>query len=426
MGKLQRIATGQADRRTAEAVGRHIDRLVRFRVGGEPIDATTSKWLETLNPTLRGVLERVGLVDPTRVAALRPLAEHIDGTPDAPGWKQYLTAKGNTRKHVVHFVGRVKRAFIGTKAKFWSELSATRLMTWLNEQRQDEHDATGKRLRRGISANTFNSYVLALKGFALWMVREGRVNENPMVGLRKLNVKLDKRHERRAYTVDELKWLLNTASKGPERCGMSGPERAMLYRLAAETGLRSNELRSLTRASFVLDSDKPNVTVRAACSKRRREDVLPLRADTAVELCKFLGTKLPNAKAFNMPESYDVARRLLRPDLADARRAWLNDAAMPQERTKREESSFLCYVDSMGRYADFHALRHTTGTLLAASGAHPKVAQSLMRHSSIELTMNTYTHALAGQEADAIENLPSLDVAPESRKPRKTGTDGAA
>jgi hypothetical protein len=27
-----------------------------------------------------------------------------------------------------------------------------------------------------------------------------------------------------------------------------------------------------------------------------------------------------------------------------------------------------------GRYADFHALRHTTGSLLAASGAHPKVA----------------------------------------------------
>ncbi len=26
------------------------------------------------------------------------------------------------------------------------------------------------------------------------------------------------------------------------------------------------------------------------------------------------------------------------------------------------------------RYADFHCLRHTTGSLLAASGVHPKVA----------------------------------------------------
>jgi len=29
----------------------------------------------------------------------------------------------------------------------------------------------------------------------------------------------------------------------------------------------------------------------------------------------------------------------------------------------------------------FHSLRHTTASLLAASGAHPKVAQSIMRHS---------------------------------------------
>ncbi len=29
---------------------------------------------------------------------------------------------------------------------------------------------------------------------------------------------------------------------------------------------------------------------------------------------------------------------------------------------------------------DFHALRHSFGTLLAAAGVHPKAAQDLMRH----------------------------------------------
>lgn len=54
------------------------------------------------------------------------------------------------------------------------------------------------------------------------------------------------------------------------------------------------------------------------------------------------------------------------------------------------------------RYFDFHALRGETGTLLAASGVHPKVARSIMRHSDINLTMSLYTHTLRGQESEAV------------------------
>ena len=32
------------------------------------------------------------------------------------------------------------------------------------------------------------------------------------------------------------------------------------------------------------------------------------------------------------------------------------------------EATGISYVDKSGRYADFHSLRHTTGTLLAAAG----------------------------------------------------------
>jgi integrase len=55
-------------------------------------------------------------------------------------------------------------------------------------------------------------------------------------------------------------------------------------------------------------------------------------------------------------------------------------------------------------------LRHTFGTLLAASGVYPKTAQELMRHSKIDLTMSIYTHTLQGQNRQAIENLPELDA----------------
>jgi len=498
-GTLRQIATGQRDKKTAAAIGRNLERLVRCRVSGEPLDPVTAKWLESVSPKLRATLEKFGLLDAARMAALRPLVEHIDGADDAPGWRQYLVSKGVTPLHSDRYPKSVRLAFEGSGAVYWSDISATRIMAWLNDQRADDFNAKGNRMRRGFGAATFNRYVTALKSFGKWMQREGRASDCPLEGLRKLNAKTDKRHPRRPLEVNELLWLLDTTRNGPDRAGMTGPERAMLYRLATETGLRSNELRSLTRSSFRLDAAIPTVTVQAAYSKRRRDDVLPLRPDTANDLRNFLnnrppiatnapttnqpsgvsatnapttnqpsgvsatntptanqpsdastsnaptanktpgtsalnvppGTSTPNTpttrapntlttKIFNMPPWHSVAKKLLRPDLDDARNAWINDATTPQEREQRKLTSTICYVDAQGRYADFHALRHTTGTLLALGGVNPKTAQTLMRHSDIDLTMSLYTHTLAGQEAAAIAALPNFTIDPMRQKSTPT------
>jgi integrase len=74
------------------------------------------------------------------------------------------------------------------------------------------------------------------------------------------------------------------------------------------------------------------------------------------------------------------------------------------------------YTDAAGRDADFHALRHTFGTWLAKGGVHPKVAQDLMRHSSVDLTMGLYTHITLQDHAAALRNLPALPQ-PESVPP---------
>ena len=84
------------------------------------------------------------------------------------------------------------------------------------------------------------------------------------------------------------------------------------------------------------------------------------------------------------------------------------------------------YVDESGRYADFHALRHSTGSLLAASGAHPKVAQAIMRHSTVELTLGRYSHIYKGQESAAVAGLPDLSKPSRQSQPAQaTGTNGA-
>ncbi|WP_030905428.1 tyrosine-type recombinase/integrase [Streptomyces sp. NRRL F-5126] len=52
--------------------------------------------------------------------------------------------------------------------------------------------------------------------------------------------------------------------------------------------------------------------------------------------------------------------------------------------------------------------RHTCGTLLAFLKVHPKVAQAILRHSQISMTMDVYTHVVGEDEREAVSLLAQL------------------
>ncbi len=79
-------------------------------------------------------------------------------------------------------------------------------------------------------------------------------------------------------------------------------------------------------------------------------------------------------------------------------------------------------VNESGEGLDFHALRHTCGAWLALRGVQPKVIQSVMRHSTITLTLDTYGHLIAGAEAAAIAS--TADMTSVAEVLAATGTDG--
>lgn len=55
-----------------------------------------------------------------------------------------------------------------------------------------------------------------------------------------------------------------------------------------------------------------------------------------------------------------------------------------------------------------YSLRHSHATLLLAAGEHPKVVQERLGHSSIQLTLDTYTHVVEGLQERASERLEVL------------------
>lgn len=52
------------------------------------------------------------------------------------------------------------------------------------------------------------------------------------------------------------------------------------------------------------------------------------------------------------------------------------------------------------RIAGLHALRHACASLWIERGHNPKQIQTLMGHSSIKVTFDTYGHLFADSEAD--------------------------
>ena len=289
-------------------------------------------------------------------------------------------------------MSKINRIVKGCGFKTFTDIKLNKVESYLADLRNN-----GK----GISAQTYNWYRQAIKQFCNWMVQNDRATESPLTHLSGLDVKADRRHDRRALEIDEVRRLLETTKTGLTRFGMSGYERYLLYKLAVETGLRRNELRNLKVSSF--DFKALTLVVSSGYTKNKQEAVQSLRPDTAAELKQFFMDKLPNVKAFGgtYKQLTDKTANMLKADLADAG---------------------IDYQDESGQYFDFHALRGETGTLLAKSGVHPKVAQSIMRHSDINLTMSLYTHTLRGQESEAVGKLPDLSQSSKQRK-LETGTD---
>ncbi len=181
-----------------------------------------------------------------------------------------------------------------------------------------------------------------------------------------------------------------------------GDQLECLYVLAVCTGLRAGELFGLRWAD--VDLEKRRIQVRNALTRRkgpwqltepksatsRRSISLPLQAiatlrehrkrqledrlaadrweDNDLVFCTRLGTPLLLA---------NVHRRSFKP--------LLEKAGLPNIR--------------------FHDLRHTAASLLLWQGEHPKVVQEMLGHSSIALTMDTYSHLIEGMQRSVADKM---------------------
>jgi integrase len=274
-----------------------------------------------------------------RPGAKRPLSEHL------ADYRRDLEARGRAPRYVSVVVSRVQALLQGCGFELIPDFSASKVTAWLADLREKGRERSpldpgkdsytkselaaalgvkphclpalirrwglpvsgqGKkrcfprataealqdRLGRGASAETTNQYLSHVKAFCRWLVKDGRMSENPLAHLEAGNVQVDRRHDRRELTEEELRSLL-AAAKAREKSfrGLAEWDRFHLNATTCGTGFRASALASLTHESFDLNPEKPTVTLAARENKNRESRVQPLPPGVAELLRDYLRDK---------------------------------------------------------------------------------------------------------------------------------------
>ncbi len=375
---VRRRVVAFTDKRATAQLGERIEALVANRKMRAPADPDLAAWLESIPSCLRDKLHDFDMID-ARVATL---TEYLTALVD--DYHTALIAKGTSEPHADLHRARCLKVVNGCGFRHWADLHAGAVERWLFEQR-----------KAGMTTNTSNHFVVAIKGFANWMVKDGRASASPLARLSKIPVTDEK--QRGTLTVEQMQTLLTHTRTSSPYLGLKGTDRAMLYRVAIETGMRAGAIRSLTVRSFRLDTEPPTVTIQAGQQKNRRRHEIPLRKRLADELRDHLALKGPDAPAF---ASTRYTAKMIRHDL---------------------EAAGLPPVDAEGNVIDFHSLRHTTGTWLSEMGVDLKVVQRILGHRTFAMTADRYTHVDRKRVAREMER-----TMPDLHPLRATGTDSCA
>ena len=224
------------------------------------------------------------------------------------------------------------------------------------------------------SPKTVRNVVNCLR--SMWQTAEawGYVRHDPVRGLRLPQMA---KAERPYFTLEEVRKILAAA---PE------PYRTF-YWLAAETGLRAGELCGLRWCDIGTDELRVRQTIWRGKVQTPKSSAANRPIALSPHLAAVLSTQRaadPNQLVFRTKKGTGWDANLL---------------------VKRKLRPLCAQLGIAPR--GLHSFRHGQGTLLDQMNVPVKVRQQRLGHTSAELTLNTYTHAISSDERKFVEELGS-------------------
>ena len=284
---------------------------------------------------------RRGTVDPDaerrRVQRARPWQDHRDD------YRRHLEAGGRRADYITPAIRDVTLAMEHAGVRYADDYTREHLDAWVLALLAAGDD----------SARTVNRRIGSVQSFLKHLRAKGAVSDYRLFKYPRQRTVGKARRTYRPLTSDEMQKLLTTT---PE-------PRRTVYRFAALTGLRRGEIVRLTPAWF--SAVNRTLTIPPKNRHQDKPHTVPLSDAAAAILADACRGKADDAHVFHLPDAQHAARQL---------RDDCKAAGVPT------------------RGVVFHSLRHTFCTLLARSQVHPKIAQELMRHATLEMTLGFYTH----------------------------------
>lgn len=302
------------------------------------------------------------------------------------GYRDLVTA------YVVPHLGDVRLCDLtpGQVAKFYDKLRTS-------GRRRPRKDVDGNE-SFALSESTVHHVHVALSAALGHAVEAGLLRTSPVATLpRKARPKVDasKRPEMKVWTVEECQTFLATA-KG-DRLGVA-------YELALATGLRRGELAGLRWADVdlagaIVSVRRNTVTIgydtEDGTPKGGRARTVDIDADTVTALKAHRKAQLEERMAWG--------------------EAWQDHGLVftREDGAPVHPQTLLHHLRRLSRAAGvpevrLHDLRHTHATLGLAAGVAPKVMQERLGHSSIQITLDLYSHVVPGMQADAAAKIGGL------------------
>lgn len=420
-------------------------------------------------------VERVkaGILQPdeltTAILARSAISESI-----AAYVSQLANKKGRGRKarvsptHVANTRGALERIVQDCGFERLLDVRREKVSQWVTDRMQDA--------AANWAASTINRHVRALKAFCAWCTATvpRRLQSNPLERFAVLDETRNQKRPRRALEPNEISNLLKVArfrpvaefgrqsvkadssasanprkratwkkapltlatlpdayqlgrialENAPEtlaRLESLGIARELMYLVFLTTGLRKNELASVTVGQCHLDKGGAWIELEPEAEKSGAGSSIPLREDVAERLRVFVSHRRA-AHELDRPDTISMESPTAKRDPMESAPLFDVPRDLVRILDRDMQTAGIPKADAQGRVVDVHSLRHTYATMLLRAGVSPTVAQRLMRHSDLSLTMRNYNHLQLSDIAGAVAMLPSFDEERETL--RATGTDG--
>lgn len=176
-----------------------------------------------------------------------------------------------------------------------------------------------------------------------------------------------------------------------------------LFSLALHTGMRRSEILALRWQDIDLSMGKVWVSRsmhRLATHKTVFRGTKTAKSSRAVDLSSSIITMLKEHSDNEMTQCSRVEVPFTNDRLVFCK--WDGTPLIPSSVSQawKRLTQHLGY-----EHIRFHDLRHSCATLLLKAGIHPKIVQERLGHSSISITLDTYSHVTPGMQRQAAEAL---------------------